>query len=109
MARAENSAAGAARAGVGVAGGNRSGARADAKAAVELGAGAEALEAAAWVEYYRRDYELAFEYAEEAVARSADDGLRSSCLAVSGRVLHAAGDLAGAQHRLRGHVLVLSP
>ena len=40
-------------------------------------ADAEALEVAAWVEYYRRDYQLAFSYAEEAFDRSTDDGAPS--------------------------------
>jgi tetratricopeptide (TPR) repeat protein len=76
------------------------GAHADTTRALELGSGAEALEVAAWVEYYRRDYDLAYRYAEEAVARSDDPGLRASCLAMSGRVLHARGDLHEAEPRL---------
>jgi DNA-binding SARP family transcriptional activator len=76
------------------------GARADARRALEEGGGAEALEVAAWVEYYRRNYELAFRYAEEATERSDDDGLRASCLGIAGRVLHAEGELAGADERL---------
>jgi tetratricopeptide (TPR) repeat protein len=76
------------------------GARGDVTRALELGSGARALEVAAWVEYYRRDYEKAYRYAEEAVARSDDPGLRASCLAVSGRVLHARGDLQDAEVRL---------
>jgi tetratricopeptide (TPR) repeat protein len=75
-------------------------ARSDARYAIEHGGGAEALEVAAWVEYYRRDYDLAFRYAEEAAERSDDDGLRSSCLAMTGRVLHAKGDLVDADERL---------
>jgi DNA-binding SARP family transcriptional activator len=76
------------------------GAREDARHALDHGGGAEALEVAAWVEYYRRDYDLAFRYAEEAVERSDDDGLRSSCLGMTGRVLHAKGDLDGGDERL---------
>jgi DNA-binding SARP family transcriptional activator len=76
------------------------GAEADVASALDAGAGAPGLEVAAWVAYYRRDYERAQRLAEEAVARSDDDGLRTSCLAMSGRVLHASGDLAGADDRL---------
>jgi DNA-binding SARP family transcriptional activator len=76
------------------------GAHADTTRALELGSGAQALEVAAWVEYYRRDYDMAHRYAEEAVARSDDPGLRASCLAMSGRVLHARGDLHEAEPRL---------
>jgi DNA-binding SARP family transcriptional activator len=75
-------------------------AQADATRALELGGGPEALEVAAWVEYYRRDYDLAFRYAEEAAERSEDEGLRMSCLAMTGRVLHARGELAAADERL---------
>jgi DNA-binding SARP family transcriptional activator len=76
------------------------GAHADTTKALELGSGAQGLEVAAWVEYYRRDYDMAYRYAEEAVARSDDLGLRASCLAMSGRVLHARGDLHDAEPRL---------
>jgi tetratricopeptide (TPR) repeat protein len=79
---------------------NMDGARADARHALDHDGGAEALEVAAWVEYYRREYDLAFRYAEEAVERSDDDGLRSSCLGMTGRVLHAEGDLDGGDKRL---------
>lgn len=73
------------------------GARSDTARALDLGSGPQGLEVAAWVEYYRRDYDLAFRYAEEAVASSDDAGLRASCLAMSGRVLHARGDLFEAE------------
>jgi DNA-binding SARP family transcriptional activator len=76
------------------------GAHADAARALELGSGAEALEVAAWVEYYRRDYDMAYRYAEEAVERSDHPGLRASCLTMAGRVLHADGDLRAAEPRM---------
>lgn len=85
------------------------GARDDARRAIELGAGVEGLEVAAWVEYYRRDYDLAYRYAEEAVARSSEPGLRASCLAMSGRVLHARGDLLAAEPRLQEAVREAPP
>src|SRR5262249_14175265 len=43
---------------------------------------------------------LAFSYAEEAFDRSADEGVRASCLAMTGRVLHAEGALDQADERL---------
>lgn len=76
------------------------GARSDAHAALESGAGAAALEVAAWVEYYGRDYERAYRFGEEAVARSDDVALLASCLAMTGRVAHARGDLPEAERRL---------
>lgn len=72
-----------------------SGARSDARAA-----GVEGLEVAAWVEYYGRDSELALRYADEALERASDDSTRASSLAVSGRILHARGDLGAAEERL---------
>ncbi|MEY2453014.1 MAG: hypothetical protein QOD92_2588 [Acidimicrobiaceae bacterium] len=89
-----------ARARVRIARWDTAGARADTARALELGSGAQGLEVAAWVEYYRRDYDMAHRYAEEAVASTDDPGLRASCLAMSGRVLHARGDLPDAEPRL---------
>ena len=89
-----------ARARVRIARWNVAGAHADTTRALELGSGAHGLEVAAWVEYYRRDYDKAQQYAEEAVARSDDAGLRASCLAMSGRVCHAKGDLLESEARL---------
>ena len=89
-----------ARARVRIARWNITGAQVDTTAALAMGSGAHGLEVAAWVEYYRRDYDMAYRYAEEAVARSDDAGLRASCLAMSGRVLHARGDLREAEPRL---------
>jgi DNA-binding SARP family transcriptional activator len=89
-----------ARARVRIARWDTAGAQADTARALELGSGAQGLEVAAWVEYYRRDYDMALRYAEEAVASTTDPGLRASCLAMSGRVLHARGDLPEAEPRL---------
>jgi DNA-binding SARP family transcriptional activator len=80
---------------------DRDGAEADGLAALELGAGAEALEVAGWAAYYRRDFELALRRAEEAAAQTADRGVRASCLTMGGRILHASGRLAEAEPRLR--------
>ena len=76
------------------------GARADAAAAQQAGGGVAAVELAAWVEYYGRDYDRAYRFAEEAIERADDDALRASCLAMTGRVEHARGDLAAADERL---------
>ena len=80
------------------------GARADARAA-----GRDGLEVAAWAEYYGRDSELALRYADEAIERADDDATRTSCLAVSGRILHARGDLGLAADRLTRAVASAPP
>jgi hypothetical protein len=61
----------------------------DADAAVAAGGGPDALEVAGWVAYYRRRYDDARRYADEA-----------GCLSLAGRTRHGAGDLAGAAERL---------
>ncbi len=80
------------------------GARADAREA-----GAAGLEVAAWAEYYARDSELALRFADEAIERADDDATRTSCLAVSGRILHARGELALADDRLTRAVASAPP
>jgi len=72
------------------------GAEADARRAVALGGGASALEVAGWVAYYLRRYDNARAFSDEAVTRATDDDVRSSALALGGRVRHGAGDLKGA-------------
>jgi tetratricopeptide (TPR) repeat protein len=72
----------------------------DAERAIALGGGAAALEVAGWVAYYRRRYDEARAYADEATARADDDAVRVSALALAGRVRHGVGDLAGAAERL---------
>lgn len=76
-------------------------AESDAIRAVELGGGARALEIAGWAAYYRRDYELARQRAEEGAARTDDVAVQASCLTLSGRVLHSSGHLEPAHERLR--------
>lgn len=71
-------------------------AAADARQAITLGGGPSALEVAGWAAYYRRQYDEARSYADEAVARATDDAVRGSALALAGRVRHAVGDLRGA-------------
>jgi len=77
-------------------------AAADARAAMALGGGPPALEVAGWAAYYRRDYENARSFAEEAAARATDVTVRASATALAGRILHARGDLAGAVAHLTG-------
>jgi DNA-binding SARP family transcriptional activator len=68
--------------------------------ALELGAGPEAVELTGWVAYYRRDWEAALRYADEAIRRTADPALRSSCLALAGRIRHSTGRLVLAEEHL---------
>jgi DNA-binding SARP family transcriptional activator/tetratricopeptide (TPR) repeat protein len=72
----------------------------DAQRAIALGGGAAALEVAGWVAYYRRRYDEARAYADEAVVRATDDALVVSALALAGRVRHGAGDLSRAVEHL---------
>jgi hypothetical protein len=80
----------------------RRGRYADALADVEQSgqAGAEALEVSAWAAYFWRHFGQAVQCAEDGAIAAADDGTRARCLAVAGRVQHAAGDLASAEVRL---------
>ncbi|MGH9155693.1 MAG: BTAD domain-containing putative transcriptional regulator [Acidimicrobiales bacterium] len=71
-------------------------AAADAERAVALGGSATALEVAGWVAYYRRLYDDARAYADQAAARAGDVAVRISALALAGRIRHGEGDLAGA-------------
>ena len=68
----------------------------DARTAIALEGGAPALEIAAWVSYYRRHYDEARSLADQAIESAPDAAVRSSALAVAGRVRHGAGDLPGA-------------
>jgi tetratricopeptide (TPR) repeat protein len=76
-------------------------AAADAQRAIELDGGPASFEIAGWVEYYRRRYDRALRFAEEAVDRASPNSpLHASALALSGRVRHSRGDAAGAEARL---------
>ncbi len=85
------------------------GAEADAARALELGGGPSTLELAGWAAYYRRDFRVALQRAEEAMARSADPALRASCLTLSGRILHASGRIGAADERLSEAVAAAPP
>jgi DNA-binding SARP family transcriptional activator/tetratricopeptide (TPR) repeat protein len=75
----------------------------EAERAVALGGGPEALEVAGWVDYYRRRYGPAQRFADEAVERAAPGSpIRTSALALGGRIRHGTGDTRGAQERLTG-------
>ena len=67
--------------------------------AIALDPGPDALELAGWVDYYRRRYDRARGFAEEAVTRAVPGSpVRASALARSrGRVRHGTGDLSGAE------------
>ena len=70
----------------------------DAARAVADSGAVDALEVAGWVAYYRRRYDEALAFAEEAIERTADPALRTSCLALAGRVRHGAGNVIEAVH-----------
>ncbi len=63
-------------------------------------ADADALEVSAWASYFDRRFAPAAQYAEEGAIAAADAATRARCLAVAGRIWHAAGDLARAQTQL---------
>jgi DNA-binding SARP family transcriptional activator len=85
------------------------GAMVDAQHAIELGAGAPALELAAWAAYYARDLARAEAFADEGARRSNDAAVRSSCLTVAGRVRHGEGQLAAADGRLTEAIELAGP
>jgi DNA-binding SARP family transcriptional activator/tetratricopeptide (TPR) repeat protein len=61
---------------------------------------AGALEVSAWAAYFGRRFDQSAQFADDGAMVSAEDATRARCLAVAGRVRHAAGDLAGAEARL---------
>jgi DNA-binding SARP family transcriptional activator len=63
-------------------------------------ADADALEVSAWASYFDRRFAPAAQFAEEGAIAAADAATRARCLAVAGRIWHAAGDLARAQTQL---------
>lgn len=64
------------------------------------GAGAQGLEISAWASYFDRQFRPAAQYAEEGAIAAADAATRARCLAVAGRIWHAAGDLSRAETQL---------
>jgi tetratricopeptide (TPR) repeat protein len=78
----------------------------DAERAIAAGAGLGALEVGAWASYFDRRFADAAQFADDGAL--AADGLpdRARCLAVGGRIRHAAGDLSGAERLLTGALSV---
>jgi DNA-binding SARP family transcriptional activator/tetratricopeptide (TPR) repeat protein len=78
-------------------------AAAEAERSVAMDGSPEALEVAGWVDYYRRRYGAAQRFADAAVERAPPVGqIRSSALALGGRIRHGTGDVRGAEQRLTG-------
>jgi DNA-binding SARP family transcriptional activator len=61
---------------------------------------AEALEVSAWAAYFGRSFAQAAQFADDGAMVAAEDATRARCLAVAGRIRHAAGDLTGAEARI---------
>jgi DNA-binding SARP family transcriptional activator len=61
---------------------------------------AEALEVSAWAAYFDRRFGLAAQFAQDGAIAAADEVTRARCLAVAGRIHHAAGDLTTAEAQL---------
>ncbi|HWC11610.1 MAG TPA: hypothetical protein VG455_10335, partial [Acidimicrobiales bacterium] len=74
----------------------------DAARAVALDGGAPAQEVAGWVAYYRRRHDEARAHADRALEDAEETAVRTSALALAGRVRHGAGDLRGALDLLSG-------
>ncbi len=79
----------------------------DALAALGEGAGAGALEVAAWAAYYRRDFAAARQYAGDG-ARLAGGADRARCLTIDGRARASDGDLSSAAARFE-EAVALAP
>ncbi|MGY2873717.1 DNA-binding SARP family transcriptional activator/tetratricopeptide (TPR) repeat protein [Marmoricola sp. URHA0025 HA25] len=71
-------------------------AEADADVAALSGRGSEASEVRAWAAYFDRRFDDAVGHADDGALAATDPVLRSRCLIVGGRTLHARGDLADA-------------
>jgi len=83
------------------------GALRDVERATAAGAGPAALEVGAWASYFDRRFADAAEFADDGALAASDVPTRARCVAVGGRIRHAAGDLAGAE-RLLGEALSLA-
>jgi hypothetical protein len=75
-------------------------AAADAGVALAGGAGAEAMEVAAIAAYLLRDFARCRRLSEDGARLAKEPGLRTSLLALAGRVCHVDGDLAAAERLL---------
>ncbi|MGH3572090.1 MAG: hypothetical protein ACRDUW_09715, partial [Pseudonocardiaceae bacterium] len=74
----------------------------DIEVARSRGAGAEALEVAAWSAHLQRRFDQALILADRGAQQATDADLRTSCLALGGWVSLVSGDLGGAADRLEG-------
>lgn len=74
----------------------------DIEVARSLGAGAEALEVAAWSAHLQRRFDQALILADQGAQQATDVDLRTSCLALGGWVSLVSGNLDGAADRLEG-------
>jgi DNA-binding SARP family transcriptional activator len=72
----------------------------DAERAIAAGAGPGALEVGAWTSYFDRRFADAAQFADDGVLAADSLPARARCLAVGGRIRHAAGDLSGAERLL---------
>jgi DNA-binding SARP family transcriptional activator/tetratricopeptide (TPR) repeat protein len=72
----------------------------DVERAAAAGAGPAALEVGAWASYFDRRFTDAAHFADDGALASGDVRTRARCLAVGGRIRHAAGDLPGAERQL---------
>jgi DNA-binding SARP family transcriptional activator/tetratricopeptide (TPR) repeat protein len=81
----------------------------DIDAARSLGAGAEALEVAAWAAHLQRRFAAALDLADRGAALAGDGDVGSGCLALGGWISLATGDLAGATSRLESAVQRAGP
>jgi DNA-binding SARP family transcriptional activator len=89
-----------ARAGVRTRRGRYAGALDDVERALAAGPaadGAAALAVGAWAAYFDRRFAAATQFADDGALAAADPATRARCLAVGGRIRHAAGDLAQAE------------
>ncbi len=63
--------------------------------------GPSRCEVGAWACYFGRRFAQAAQFAEDGALAAADPATRARCLAVGGRIRHAAGDLAQAERAAR--------
>lgn len=75
-------------------------ARLEAESAHALGAGAPALEIAAFAAYYARDLDAVLRLADEAAAISDDPEVLDTCQYLAAKVLHTQGHISEAEKRL---------
>jgi transcriptional activator/AAA ATPase-like protein len=97
LADVELAAVAGAGAGAGIGIGTESARAGTGTAGTGAGTGTAALEVGAWACYFDRRFTQAAQFAADGALAAADPATRSRCLAVGGRIRHAAGDLAQAE------------